>query len=301
MIRLLYGENSFLIDRAFKKVATAAEAVEIIDGSELTAAGIADALGGMSLFAPNRTVIIKQLSDNTGLWSEAASFFERAQDADVVLIEASVDKRTKTYKWLKKHAAVQEYTLLPEYDHHQHTAWLESEAKAMKLEITSHQARRVYERVGGDQWDLYHALEKIALLPEINDQAIDEVIEPHLNENVFTLLQTCLNKDLSGVQRILTGLRQTDDPYRVFGLLSGQVVQLAALVYGSNLSLSQVAKDLGISSYGLGNLAPYAARLTAGDMRQLAEAFAHTDDRMKRSDADIWTLIENLLATVASK
>ncbi len=301
MIRLLYGENSFLIERALQQITKAAEAAEVIDGSELSAGQLADALGGMSLFTPNRTVIIKYLSENTALWPEASAFFERVGDADVVLVEANLDKRTKTYKWLKKQANSQEYLALSNRDPKQVSSWIETEASNIGLDLTAHQVRRIYERVGVSQWELYHALEKLVLLPNIDDEIIDTIIEPHPNENVFVLLETCLNGDVAGVQRMLSVLKLTDEPYRVFGLLSGQIVQLAALVHSGGAPASVVASDLGVSSYVLGNLTPFATRLTTIELGELIEAFALTDDRMKRSDADAWTLIENLLAKVASR
>ncbi len=98
MITLLSGENSFEIDRQLRQiVAEFGGAAEKFDGVELEVRQLPDLLMGMSLFAAQRLVIIRELSANKGVWEVLPEWLERqSEDTHVVLIEPKPDKRTKT-------------------------------------------------------------------------------------------------------------------------------------------------------------------------------------------------------------
>ncbi|HRQ98181.1 MAG TPA: hypothetical protein PK265_02565, partial [Candidatus Saccharibacteria bacterium] len=69
MIQFIVGDNSFEVERMVKSIIDRSSVVaEIIDGEELTLAGLPDLLMGSSLFSDSRLVIIKNLSDNKSLW-----------------------------------------------------------------------------------------------------------------------------------------------------------------------------------------------------------------------------------------
>ena len=112
MIYLFYGDNEFE-----KRVALAALVgdMEVVrrDGEELTAAEICEVVMGQSLFAAEQAVVITDASQNVTLWRELPELLGDTA-ATVVLLETKLDKRTKTYKWLKSHAEVREYAYFTE-------------------------------------------------------------------------------------------------------------------------------------------------------------------------------------------
>lgn len=300
MIELLTGENAFELSRASKKRVHAFDGEsEHYDGSELTGSQLADIVGGQTLFASSRLAIINRLSENSQLWQDLPKWLERATDSThLVLAEPKPDKRTATYKWLKKHATVEEFPVWTAHDANRAEEWLRVEAKAMGVNLTHQVARLLIARVGLDQWQLYHALQKIALLEQIDEDAVTAITDARPDENVFELFDTALRGDGARLAAMLRQLEQTEDPYRVFGLLSGQVVQLAALALGKRNG-HDVAGDLGASPFMLNKLSIHAARLSTAQVRQLLKLAAHADARLKSTPAEPWLLIEHMLSSIS--
>jgi DNA polymerase III delta subunit len=101
------------------------------------------------------------------------------------------------------------------------------------------------------------------------------------------------------VSSMIRTLELTEDPYMVFGLLSGQAFQLAALAVSDKPS-SEVAKDIGAHPFAVSKLSSHAKRQSKTDVREIIAAFADADDAMKSSGGEPWLLIERTLIKVAN-
>lgn len=301
MITLLTGENSFELERALRKIVGAFEGrAERIDGSELELRQLPDLVMGGTLFAAERLVVIKGLSENKAIWPVLGDWLARvSDDVHLVLVEPKPDKRTKTYKDLQKAARVEEFKPWGERDGGLAERWAQAEAKTLGLALDVASARLVVARVGVDQWAIYRALEKLAVLDEVTPEVIQDVIELSPIENVFNLFETALRGDSKGVVQMIATLELTEDPYRVFGLLSGQAVQLFALTLGDKPS-AEIAKDIGAHPYAISKLGSPAKRLGATGSKRVVQAFSEADMAMKTSAAEPWLLIERALMKVSS-
>jgi DNA polymerase III delta subunit len=97
---------------------------------------------------------------------------------------------------------------------------------------------------------------------------------------------------------MVTTLELNEDPYRLFGLLSSQGFQLAALSITDKAS-GEVAKELGAHPFVLSKLAPHARKLGPLGARKLIEALAEADSGMKTSSGEPWLLVERALIKIA--
>jgi DNA polymerase-3 subunit delta len=301
MITILTGENSFEIERAIMKVISSFNGVaEKIDGTEIETRQLPDLLMGATLFAANRLVIIKNLSQNKTVWADFATWLPRlSDDIQLVLVDTKLDKRTKTYKDLQKIATITEYKPWGERDSMQAEKWAVTEATSLGFTLDAKSARMLVGRVGVDQWLLYQALQKLAVIDEVNPATIEALIEANPVENVFNLFEAALKGRSEEVSRMIQTLSLTEDPYRLFGLLSGQAFQLIALVV-SDKSSAEVAKDLGAHPFALSKLTTYAASMGRDEAQAILQAFAEADAGMKTSAADPWLLIERALLKTAN-
>lgn len=302
MIILLTGENDFELTKKIAQLKTQFDGrAERYDAADLTTEQLADIFAGQTLFAMKRLVVIDQPSTNPELWQNIPAWNDRlSDDTELVLVEPKPDKRTSTYKWLQKNADITTFDLIDPRDTTRLVQWIETYAKQHSVALTTHQARRLAARAGGRQWELAHAIDKLALLPVVSDEWIDDLVEPHPSESVFALFETALNGDVERLAESVGRLRQTEEPYRLFGLMVAQGLQLATLVYG-NGNVSKVAADTGAkSSYPLQKLAPHANRMNKRQAAALVKLLADADMRLKSSDADPWIVLENCLTRVAS-
>lgn len=297
MITVLTGDNSFEIARAVTKIADDfSGAAERVDGSELDLSQLPDLLMGATLFAEQRLVIIKQLSDNKAVWTAFGDWLKRVSpDVHLVLVESKLDKRTGVYKDLQKAATITEYKAWTERDIAKAEQWAANEMTTIGKAIDQPSVRALVKRVGVDQWMLYQALQKLSVLDTISPDTIAEHIDANPIENVFDLFESALKGNAVKIRQMIETLALGEDPYRLFGLLSGQAFQLAALASGDDRPSTEVAKDLGVHPYGLGKLAPYARRLGRKGTRKVVAAFAEADAAMKTSTTDPWLLIERAL------
>lgn len=300
MITLLTGENSFEIERELTKIKAGFDGdIENISPDNLTLSNLPDILMGISLFNTKRLIVIRSLSDNKPIWSVFGDWVDKiSDDIHLVLIEPKPDKRTSTYKSLKDKINLREFQSWTDRDMSKAEKWVIEEAKKLNFTIDNKDAQLLVRRVGVDQWNLYHALEKLALAGDISADVIKNIVEASPAENVFELFETALNGNLSELKYMLNILEQTEDVFRLFALLSTQVFQLAVVANADKND--NVAKDFGIHPYVVSKLSSTAKSLNKGSITKIVKIFAEADDDMKISRAEPWLLVESALVKVAS-
>lgn len=300
MITLLVGENSFEIERALAGIkANFAGEVEKIDGNELSLARLPDILMGVSLFSEKRLLMIRGLSENKAVWAVFGDWLDKiSDDIHLILIEPKPDKRTATFKALKNKATTEEFQLWSDRDTAKAEQWAVSEAKKLGFDLDKKGAQTLVQRVGVDQWQLFHALEKLAMIDDISEETIKDIIDANLTENVFNLFETALAGDVDELVQMIRTLEQSDDVYRLSALLFSQAFQLAAII--SATSSDNVAKDFGIHPYVVSKLTPIAKRIGKGGVTKIISILTEVDDDMKSSKADPWLLIERALIKIAN-
>lgn len=300
MITLLIGENSFEINRELARiVADFGGLAEKVDGASLETRQLPDLLMGVSLFSDKRLVIIRDLSANKAIWPEFSTWLQRvSDDINLVLVEPKPDKRTTTFKDLKKLTRVLEFNEWGERDTAKAEAWLIDEAKQIGFKLDASNVKLIVRRVGLDQWQLYHALQKLALVDKIDAATIENVIDANPTENVFNLFEAALRGDRARIADMLAVIEQTEDPFRLFALLASQAFQLAAVITAGQGD--DIAKDFGIHPYAISRLEASARKLGRGGARKIINIFAVSDDDMKLSRADPWLLIERSLQKIAA-
>ena len=300
MITLITGDNTFEIERAVNLIAAGFEGLpERVDGSILELKQLPDLLMGATLFADKRLVIIKNLSENQDVWPSFGNWLARvSDDIEVILIDTKPDKRTVTYKALKKQVKVVEFNQWSDHDWPKAEQWLAAEAKSLGVSLDTKCTHDLVRLVGLDQWQLFHALEKLSLVEAVTPEVIAATIDANPVENVFVLFEAALSGNVRLVADMVWTLELSQDPYRTFGLLSGQAFQLAALVAAD--PSDNVARDFGLNPYGVSKLKAAAKRQGSSGAKKIIRAFAEADDDMKLSRAEPWLLVERALMKVAA-
>jgi len=301
VITVITGDNTFQNERNLARIINDTTAsAEKIAGSELELRLLPDLLMGGTLFASDRLVIIKNLSENKPLWNDFDRWIERvSDDIHLVLLETKPDKRTKTFKTLQKAARVVESKLWTERDTPRAEQWVAEEAETLGLRMDKKSIHLLVTRVGIDQWALFDALEKLSLLGKVTTETIEEYIEANPAENVFAVFDAILKGDIERVYSILATLKLTEEPYRLFGLLTAQLLQLMTLAVSGKPS-AEVAKDIGVHPFALSKLNPYVRQYDQARLRTLLSAFNDADENMKTSAIDPWLCIEEAAFKAAS-
>lgn len=297
MIYLLLGPNTYAREQALAEIIGDA-ATERIDGETLEPRDLPDLFSGQTLFASDRTIVIRGLSENSLVWSELEKYLDKLADSTtVIFVESKPDKRSATYKALQKLADVREF-VLPKNEQ-EAVRLADGEAKKRGLKLTPTLLQQIVTRVGLDPWNIVHALEKLSVLDTVDVAAIERSIEASPTEQVFGLFEASLRGNSARVHEMCVALALTEDPYRIIGLLASQVTQLAALVIAPDGA--SVAVDLGLKSdYGLSKLRTFANSFTRGQTQRIVAALADADAQMKSSGEEPWALVEQALQKIAT-
>lgn len=304
MIYLLVGENSYKIEQELARLLAGREPVERWSGSELDESRLSDIMRGMSLFAAERTVVIKELSEQKELWERLVQWqADMAADTELVMIEQKIDKRTKTYKELAQHARIIVCDHWTDKQRHEAYEWLRALCKQQGVAISRAQIEDMVaraqipgEKPGAtyiDQMQLFQAVQALSVLGEVTDEAIAVVLPPAPGQTVFELLEAALARDTAKTGTILAQLHTSLDPYIAFAVIVKQWLQLVSVI----LAQSQ-AGSLPIHPYALGKLQNQARLVTRTDARRVSELAADLDAALKHSELTPWDAVDRLVMAI---
>jgi len=300
VLHVLIGENSFALEQRLSElVSRVAQQVEIFEGASMTREQLLSSTMAQSLFADERTIVVKNLSENAELWGELPSWLGSiAEHIHLILVETKPDKRTSTYKWLQKHTDIEQFEPWTSRNHSEALEWLRKQATDQQLKLDNKLAQELLQRVGYNQWALYLSLEKLALRGQNSTLTLDDIIDSSTQDSVFELLQAALDGDTPTVLSTIERLKQTEDPYAVFGLLASQVTQLAVLST-TDQPTAQIASETGLHPYSLQKLKSYSKRMGREAISGIAKRLAEADRVIKSSDVDVWAVLEQQLLHIA--
>lgn len=299
MIHVFTGVNAYAIRQATNElIAKHSDAtLERVAADELRPTDMPQLLAGASLFSNEKLVVIDDLSKNKSVWATLDEQLANVPDeTTLLLIESSPDKRTKAYKWLQKNAEVREFNDL---DERSAAEWVRNEVMDRGGEIERHHALYLVQYVGLDQWRLSGELDKLLLAEKpITKELIQDITEPHPQATAFELLDAAFGRDQETLERLLTIVSRSEDPYKFFGLLASQVFALVAVSAADSRRSDEVAKEIGIHPFVVRKLSTLASRLTRAEIDRIVEALAMTDERLKSSGVEPWSLISRLLLSL---
>jgi len=306
MTILLSGANAFAIRQALDKLVTAmlnkhgVHAIERVDGETLDLARLPDLLQGGSLFAAERLVIMRDPGKNKPLWEALSDWVEKIPaEITLVIIEQSPDKRTRTFKQFQKHAKVHDF---PELNEHELARWASSTAKDEGGELDAKTAAYLVRQVGTDQWRLWTELQKLlAYNPVITIESVNQLVEPNLQASAFELLDAVLAGKAATFVELLSRLKGSEDPYKLFGLLVSQIQTLALAITAQGKSPDAIAKETGIHPFVLRKMQPLTRTISYKQLQSVIASVALADTQMKSTGADPWVLLEQCLGKIAAR
>ncbi len=293
MIRVLFGDNSFLRRQRLSELVTGAD-VEYVDGEQIGIGELKDLIGARSLFSSSQLIVIRDLGLNSQVWP-VLSDIKIDDDTTVILDEQKLDKRTKTYKYLQKQAKLEEFKSFDERDYLKAESWLIDRAKKVySFNLEPAIAKIIVQRLGVDMGRLDNVLTQLSLKDKIDEEFIDNFLPIPKSENVFELLNAALNGRSSEVQKIIAYSETASGPdgaYMTMGLIVSQVINIRALLLTGGDSV-KVANDFSTSPYALRQLESLAGATSIEEVDRLINALAAADEQMKTTVANPWLLLE---------
>lgn len=238
-----------------------------------------------SLFALRKLVVIRDLSKNPHLSEQFIDWLDLNhaidQPSDIIILDPSLDGRSKLYKALKVNTDFKEFRALKEP---LLSAWVANYVCGQGGSIGRPEASYLVNKVGPDQQRLSSEIDKLLIYaPSITTAAIDLLVEPNIDSTTFDLADAVFSRNRSKALRLYQEQRQRRvEPILIIGSLTWQlhllmVVKLAA----ANLSSDQIGADSGINPWAVSKARQLAKGISAQDLKTAIEQLLIIDSKSK--------------------
>lgn len=306
MIYTLTGSNTFLLKQELVKLRTSFVDehgdfdLEHVDAERLSVHDLAAKLSSLPFFSKKKCLIIDRPSADNSLAEALPELTDTVSDSvDVILIEPSLDKRTRYYKYLKKHTDFREFSDLDEVAL---TRWLLAEANELGARLSNQDAKYLIARVGANQYGLYNELRKLTTYSqEITTSIVDLLSEPTPQTSIFDLLDSAFSGNTQRALQLYEDQRaQKVEPQIILVMLARQMHTMALILTApSHLGDTVIAKE--------NNLHPYAVKKARSSVRRmsLTELMHHVtelrdiDRRQKTKNISLDDALKYFLVSLA--
>lgn len=273
------------------------DGVEEYDGDKLELSSLGSLLGGVSLFASHRFVIIRNLSENGEVAERLLDKLTDVPDeVTLLLIETKPDKRTAFYKTLKKSTDFHEFAQRSDVDVER---WILDEVKQQGGDISTREARLLRDYCGNDQSRLCNEIAKLtAYEAHITRESIELLVDKNPSDTVFELLESAMGGRREAALKKLVALeRAHEDPFQIASMLVWQA-HILAIVLAANVarvSEGEVAKGHKLNPYVVKKSHSLVSRASPAGVKKIVARVAELDVRLKSGTYNPWRAIENTI------
>lgn len=305
---LLYGEETFLLDRTLEQILDAVVLpadrdfnFQLFRGREARGSAILDSVRTLPVFASRRLVLIREADHLPAAEAEILLPYlaNPAPESVLVLIAEKIDARRKFYQEFRKHGQMVEFR--PFYAN-QIPVFVKEQARAVGRSFTEDALALFCRRVGSNLQEVHGELVKLFSylggnsLADVADVAA--VVSDTRVDSIFDLTNAIGQKRTDEALRLLNRLIQEGvAPLLILNMLTRHFRQLwmAHELLAQHVPTQEIARRIGANPYFLDAILAQARRFSPLRYRQAFEMFLQTDLALKSSGAHPVVNMENLL------
>lgn len=272
-----------------------------IEGRELTGAQFLEHFSGASLFDDAKILYVRradELPDSERLADQIASGLS---ESIVLILDAEkLDKRSKLYKALSAHGALEEF---PKPDRRSLPALVRELLADSRVKLTPAAIKYLLSAVEPEPARLAKEIEKLACYStdrELDVPEVRELLFSDQSESVLKFLDLVGERDPQGVKYLRQLLRSGEDPNKVFFMLASQVRGLLAVksLAAQKKSSEEIAKELGKFAWLVGKQRAMVHKFSESELIALLHRLHEEDIKIKTGErTPEESLFELVLAT----
>ncbi len=286
----LYGEESFLIERATARLLDVAVDPTLRDfnfnvffGNESKGVDIVDAAQTLPMFAERRVVLVKRAEQLRADALEVLLDYVRNPAGTTCLIfnGIKIDQRKKFFLELKKRGALVEYRRL--YDN-KLSGFIQTEAQTHDKTMEPAAAELLSFLVGNNLRELSSQIEKLTIYaasrPKITLDDVRAVASSSKAFTVFELARYLGTRDLqSALKSLDTLFLNGEEVPMMLGALARHFRQLWRVreMVERRASNQDISREVGINAYFLGEYLQQAKNFDRGELRRIFEELFRCD------------------------
>jgi DNA polymerase-3 subunit delta len=303
------GED-FLRERAARKQITELQKAQPslvllhLDGGELDATQVREQIGGASLFAAAKILFVRR-ADELPVPEALAELIPNGLAENSLVLEAEkLDKRSKLYKVLEKHAAVQELT---KPDRRGLPRLVQELLQEQKLRLTPTGVKYLLASVEPEPGRLASEIQKLAVYAqgrELDVPDLKELLFSDQSENILQFLDGLGERHRRSLKQLRDLLRSGEDPNKIFFMIVSHVRNLLAIKSLTSLGRSseEIAKETGRFVWLVAKQKKMAQNFSETELINLLHRLHTEDVRIKTGErTPEETLFELVLAMTLSE
>jgi len=309
----LYGEESFLVDRATRLLLDRVIDPSLKDfnfnvfyGNESKGIDISDTAQTMPMFAERRAVLVKRAESLSAAACEVLLPYIKNPAASTCLIftGTKVDQRKKFFVELKKHGEMVEFKRL--YDN-KLSPFIQSESTVHGKPIEPAAADLLSFLIGNNLQELSSQIEKLVVFagsrPRITLEDVRAVASSSKAFTVFELARYLCTRDLHNALISLDTLfRNGEETPMMIGALSRHFRQLWRVreMLDRKESKSDISREVGINPYFLDDMITQARNFGRGELKTIFTELYRCDLASKTGGGQPYTLMHGLVTGICA-
>lgn len=309
----LFGEESFLVDRAAGKLLEVAIDPGLKDfnfnvfyGTESKGIDIVDAAQTLPMFAERRAVLVRRAE---ALKAEALELLlpyvqKPSETTCLIFCSAKVDLRKKFFLELKKQGALVEYKKLYE---NKLNDFIQGEAQGQGKQIESAAAGLLAALIGNNLQELSSQVEKLAVFSGSKTRiTVDDVRAISSSSKAFTAFELGKYvglKDLANALKSLDALfRDGEQAPMIIGALARHFRQLWRVreLLDRKTPQNAIGKEAGVNPFFLQDMIQQANNFKVSDLFRLLQEL-HACDIASKSGGHPYALLHSMIMGVCIK
>lgn len=274
--------------------------LERIDGQNVTADVLLNALTAVPFLATSRLVIIEDLGSNKGLASKIDELIRDVPETTVALFyETEVDQRTAYYKTMISKAKPVKFESLTSSGL---SRWVRLEVERLKGQIDTAAIAKLIDIVGDDQWRLEQEIMKLVnYRARVSVESVDAMVIQTPQQTIFDLVEAMSGKRVKTAVSIFRDLiaQRTNEVY-ILSMIIWQLRNLLLAKTAGAITQVELAKRAGMSPYVAGKALVRQRDFSEEDLQQAFLAAIRTDYELKSGQGEPEELVERLIYRVST-
>jgi DNA polymerase-3 subunit delta len=307
----LYGEESFLVDRATRLLLDRVIDPSLKDfnfnifyGNESKGIDIADTAQTLPMFAERRVVLVKRAESLSAAACDVLLPYIQNPAASTCLIFSGtkIDQRKKFFAELKKHGVLVEFKRL--YDN-KLSPFIQSESTVHGKPIEPAAAELLSFLIGNNLQELSSQIEKLVVFagscPRITLEDVRAVASSSKAFTVFELAKFLCVRDLHNALKSLNTLfLNGEETPMIIGALSRHFRQLWRVreMLDRKAAKPDISKEVGINPYFLDDMINQARNFGRGELQNVFNELYRCDLASKTGGGQPYTLVHGLVVGI---
>ena len=299
-IYFLYGEESYLLDEAFKALSDAVLDNSLKDfnlnvfyADQVSALQIEETVKTLPVSATKRMVVLKGASKFKQLDHLLPLIEDPVSSCVFVLIDHQIDQRRKFFKVLGQKGVLVNCSSLKEA---QLPTWIQKVALRLGKNIDLQTCRLLLERVGPSMLDLHNEIMKLVQFvgqrQQITAKDVQNVVSKQYLESIFDLVNALGSYNALILLKSL--LYQGQSEVGILAMLSRQVriFLLIKEALAEKMPAGHISKRVGVPTYFLKQYMQQSRSWTTKQLQSFHTLLLQTDLLLKRSSLPKHLLME---------